>query len=178
MTLEVIEQRTPEWYALRKQMITASDWATALGKSKNQGKRNLILKKCDRGVPFTGNVYTQWGQKYEPVANRIYELRQGVKVHEFGVLRHPKYYFLGASPDGITPDGIMLEIKCPPLRVIDGKVPVGYMIQVQGQLEICDLEYCDFFNVNLKNMQILKNILWIRVKVVIFDMILKICRKK
>ena len=70
--------------------------------------------------------------------------RNNVEVIEFGCLRHPTHEFLGASPDGITEDGIMLEIKCPISRIITGIPPDNYWIQVQGQLEVCDLEECDF----------------------------------
>jgi putative phage-type endonuclease len=138
-----MEQRTKEWYEARKTMITASDWAKALKKSKFGTKRDLILKKCDK-IEFTENEATMWGTKHEECATRTYELRNGTIIHEFGVLRHPKYNFLGASPDGITPLGIMLEIKCPWRRTITGKVPDYYWIQIQGQLEVCNLEYCDF----------------------------------
>ena len=38
----------------------------------------------------------------------------------------------------------MLEIKCPKSRNITGIIPPIFFAQVQGQLEVCDLEYCDF----------------------------------
>jgi hypothetical protein len=60
-------------------------------------------------------------------------------------LLHPELAGFGASPDGITEDGIMLEIKCPYSRVpVAGEVPKAYRAQVQGQLEVCGLEECDF----------------------------------
>lgn len=144
LSIKRVEQRTPEWYSLRMTMITASDWATAMGEGHFNKKEDFILKKCGKGPKFRGNIYTEWGVKYEDVAVRLYELRNKTKVYEFGVLKHPKYPFLGASPDGITPKGIMLEIKCPYSRKITGIVPRHYWIQIQGQLEVCDLSYCDF----------------------------------
>jgi hypothetical protein len=51
---------------------------------------------------------------------------------------------LGASPDGVTEDGLLIEIKCPLTRKIEKKVPSYYLPQVQLQLEITDLEECDF----------------------------------
>ena len=45
--IKKIEQRTEEWYVARKTMITASDWADALGQGKGGGKEDIILKKCD-----------------------------------------------------------------------------------------------------------------------------------
>ena len=41
----------------------------------------------------------------------------------------------------------MLEIKCPPIRKFTTEVPEHYWIQMQGQLETCDLEECDFLQV-------------------------------
>ena len=56
---------------------------------------------------------------------------------------------MGASPDGITKDGIMLEIKCPYTRVMNGTVPPQYWAQVQGQLEVCGLDMCDYLECKL-----------------------------
>lgn len=144
LSIKRIEQRSPEWFELRMTMITASDWATAIGEGHFNTKESFILGKCGKGPKFKGNIYTEWGVKYENVATRLYELRSKIKVYEFGVLKHPKYSFLGASPDGITAKGIMLEIKCPYSRKITGIVPKHYWQQVQGQLEVCDLQFCDF----------------------------------
>jgi len=93
---------------------------------------------------FQGNVATRWGQKYEPVATQIYERKTREEVIEFGLIRHHAYPWLGASPDGITPGGRMLEIKCPYRRKITGIPPFYYWIQVQLQLEVCNLPVCDF----------------------------------
>ena len=127
MTLQQPAQRTPEWYAMRKTRLTASDLATALGESKYNTRFSLLEKKIGMGKKFTGNFATEWGVKYEPVATEIYERRNGVCVVEFGLLPHPTISFLGASPDGIvfgchgnnnvqaSPlDGHMLEIKAGP----------------------------------------------------------------
>lgn len=138
-------QRSPEWYEMRHSMLSASDWGTILGMSKyGGGKNQVLLKKCCDDVPFFTNAAMQWGIKYEAVAIQIYEHRNKCPVIEFGCIRHPIHHFLGASPDGITPDGVMVEIKCPSSRVIDGVIPDGYYCQVQGQLEVCELDRCDF----------------------------------
>ena len=44
----------------------------------------------------------------------------------------------------------MLEIKCPTRRKIDGIPPSYYWCQVQGQLEVCDLDRCDFLECFIK----------------------------
>lgn len=144
------EQRSREWYEMRNTMISASDWGTiVLPSGGMSGKNNILLKKCGEEMPNLSGTAIQWGVKYEQVANLIYEHRNGVEVHEFGCIRHPTIPFLGASPDGITADGVMLEIKCPYSREIDGIIPEGYYCQVQGQLEVCELDRCDFLEVKL-----------------------------
>lgn len=162
------EQRTTEWYNVRRSLITASSAASLLTKNKQickayveeykledifdyndkscnpySSKVQFMLDKCKRGS-FKGNVATYWGQKYEPVVTDIYSNLTSKDVLEFGLIIHPEYEWLGASPDGITPDGVMIEIKCPFRRKITGIPPLYYWIQVQLQLEVCGLDYCDF----------------------------------
>ncbi len=143
-----IEQRTELWYKTRETLLTASDWASALGKNK-YSSRNKILKDKSYGSTFYGNKYTQWGVKYEPIASIFYTLKTKKKVIDFGLIKHKKYDFLGASPDNITDNGIMLEIKCPYSREITGDVPFHYWIQMQAQLEVCELERCDYLECKL-----------------------------
>ena len=137
------EQRSPEWFKMRENRLTASDLAAALGECAYKSRDKTIVEKCGERT-FFGNAITEWGVKYEPVATAIYEKRTKSEVIEFGLMPHNTIPFLGASPDGITTDGIMLEIKCPPNRQITGIVPHGYWVQMQLQLEVCELEECDF----------------------------------
>lgn len=143
------EQRSEDWYKMRNEKITASDWAAALGKNPYSYRKGLLRAKCGETKKFYGG-HMQHGVKYEPVANMIYEYRNNVEIIEFGLLPHPEIDFLGASPDGITKDGIMVEIKCPPKREITGEPPLYYWIQVQGQLEICELDRCDFLECKIE----------------------------
>jgi putative phage-type endonuclease len=139
------EQRSPQWYATRNQMVTASDWGAVLGENPYSTYNKVLAAKARPDEKkFMGNAATAWGQKYEPIMNMIYERRNNVRVLEFGLLQHPVHSFLGASPDGITEGGVMVEIKCPSSREITGIPPRYYWCQVQGQIEVCNLEVCDF----------------------------------
>ena len=148
------EQRTTEWYKIRTDRLTASDLATSLNQSKYDDALTLLLQKCNMIEPFSGNEFTLHGERFEIIAQRLYEKIKTKKVLEFGLMPHPEIPFLGASPDGITTDGCMLEIKCPPKRQIVKtveKIPKNYWIQIQLQLEVCNLEDCDFMDCNLVN---------------------------
>lgn len=142
-------QKSKEWYEMRSNMLTASDWGTVLGENHYSNSNEVLKKKCGDDN-FVTNAAMIWGNKYEEVAVLIYKNRNNVDVLDFGCLRHPSIPFLGASPDGITPDGIMLEIKCPTSRKITGIPPRYYWCQVQGQLEVCELDRCDFLECALK----------------------------
>tara|TARA_Y100000389_G_C17434726_1_gene504793 strand:- start:560 stop:1573 length:1014 start_codon:yes stop_codon:yes gene_type:complete len=146
LNLPKIEQRSEEWYNVRQQLITASDFAQAVGKGKFGTQNTFYKNKCGyetNNIDFTIPAL-QWGVRHEEVANMFYKLKMNVEVYEFGILRHPNVDFLGASPDGISDMGIMLEIKCPWKRKKTETIPEQYYYQIQGQLEVCDLDECDY----------------------------------
>ena len=156
--LELPEQRSPEWYALRRNMLTASSLAAALGDDFFKSRNELILEKVEnKEIPFVPNPITEWGVKYEEIATKFYEKMNNLEIIEFGLIPHPDFTIFGASPDGIcsndSPDefiGRMLEIKCPPKRKFTKTVPKHYWYQMQGQLECCNLEECDFLQVKFQ----------------------------
>ena len=157
------KQGEDEWFALRKERMTASDCGTVVGVNKHEPPYKFILKKTI-DAPFHSNKFCHHGTKYEEIATMVYKQRLGVKTASFGLLAHSTINFLGASPDDIVDvhkfDGIhktkyvgrMLEIKCPYVRkiqmggtIIDNICPIYYWVQVQVQLECCDLDECDFW---------------------------------
>jgi len=154
--LELPEQRSEAWYQMRKTKLTASSLASAIGHCHFQSRDELILDKIIE-KPFEPNPITEWGVKYEDVAIKFYEELFNVNILEFGMIPHPEFEAFGASPDGICDEtgskehiARMVEIKCPPKRKFTKSVPGHYLMQVQGQLEVCDLDECDFFQVKIE----------------------------
>ena len=157
-------QRTPEWYKFRWNLITASNAWKALG--TQAAINQIIYEKCqplkeltedgieegeEKEVKMVNtNSPLHWGQKYEPLTVMVYEHNYGTKVEDFGCIQHDEYKFLGASPDGIVVNkesdryGRMLEIKNVVSREITGIPKKEYWIQMQLQMEVCDLDECDF----------------------------------
>lgn len=142
----VIKQRSEEWYNIRNTLITASDFGQALKKGKFGSQKDFYKKKCGYEINnFDSSLPAlQWGIRYEEVANMFYKLKFNTEVYEFGLLQHQEHSFIGASPDGISSMGVMLEIKCPWKRKRTDTIPEQYYYQIQGQLEVCDLEECDY----------------------------------
>lgn len=167
MEIDYPEQKSQEWLDQRKGITSASDGGCVVDVNHYEPPYNFLHKKVTN-PPFPPNINCHHGCKYEQVATNIYSYRMNVQVEEFGLVRHPEIDFLGASPDGIVGlykldgksltkyVGRMVEIKCPTTRQIQtsGKIyggicPEYYWVQVQLQLECCDLEECDFWQCKL-----------------------------
>jgi hypothetical protein len=156
--LSFIEQKSDEWFRQRHQIISASIAYKAV--SDSVCKRNsLIYKKCNKITIFNSkNITTPFhhGHKYEPLSIKLYEFLNNTKVGEFGCIMHPKYYFLGASPDGINIKrdnplfGRLLEVKNIVNRIINGIPSEAYWVQMQLQMECCQLNECDFLETRFK----------------------------
>jgi putative phage-type endonuclease len=152
LRLPKVEQRSQEWHDIRKRLVTASEWAQALGLGKFASQKDFYKKKCGyETITFNpGEAPLKWGTMYEDVALAIYKQRFNVGVYEFGLIPHPSISHFGASPDGINDLGIMVEIKCPYRRKITGEVPQQYYYQIQGQLSVCNLYECDYVECELE----------------------------
>jgi putative phage-type endonuclease len=151
--IEQPEQRTPEWYKFRYNHITGSNAWKIL--STESCQRQLYYEKLSPLIvsetKHTNNMSDSpfnWGHKYEPLTTQFYEYYNNVKVGEFGCIPHKEIPFLAASPDGIVVDGHtigrMLEIKNVVSREITGVPKTDYYVQMQIQMEVCDLDECDF----------------------------------
>jgi putative phage-type endonuclease len=159
------EQKTDEWYKFRYGLMTAS----AIGKifSTDAQRNSLIYEKChpfdqnNNGQHLSNSVNSplHWGNKYEYVSIMVYNHMYNTTVLEFGCIQHPKYPCIGASPDGINIDessprfGRMLEIKNIVNREITGIPMELYWIQMQIQMETCDLPECDFLETRFKEYE-------------------------
>lgn len=155
-------QRTNEWYQFRHNRFSASSiWKLFDSPSTYN---SLIYEKCK---PFTyiqssiTNEYNprNWGVKYEAVSLQIYSYKNPTTIvkSDYGCIVHPLYPFIGASPDGINiaseKYGCMVEIKNIFNREIDGIPLEEYWIQMQIQMETCNLEECDFLETRFKEYE-------------------------
>jgi hypothetical protein len=163
------EQRTPAWYERRHNMITASSAWKAFG--TDAVVNQLIYEKCKPFSEVMEAASTQqmvnvdsplhWGQKYEYLSAQLYQLKNNTRLGEFGCIQHasPCLSFLGGSPDGINIDdssplfGRMVEIKNIVNREITGIPKEEYWIQMQIQMEVCDLDACDFVETRFKEYE-------------------------
>ena len=138
-------QRSQKWLEIRNNMVTASDAAAVLGISRFDTVDDILYKKCGFEKRYSEMSLSamKHGVYYEDIARREYERVTGEIVHEVGLIQHPMYPFIGASADGITESGKLIEIKCPK-GALRTKIPVYYIPQIQLCLEVLDLGTCDY----------------------------------
>ena len=157
-------QHSADWYAQRRNRLTASEFAQIL-----DGRRGALLRSkvapvpegaaADRPAstpvsiaqPDGEMVATSWGHRFESVTRDIYELElAGVNTvcDTLGRFQHQIVEWLSASPDGVVLEGPLagrlVEIKSPKSRQPGEYVPGEYYVQMQIQMEVCDVDAVDF----------------------------------
>jgi putative phage-type endonuclease len=141
-----IIQRSEKWFKKRYNMLTASSISSCLEANTFFTKLDLLKDKVKPfNMEFTKSDATDWGIKYEPIAFDIYQQIYKEEVFEIGLINHSNILWLGASPDGIMKYGKLLEIKCVYSRKNINTIPFYYWIQIQIQMEVCNLDECDLF---------------------------------
>lgn len=156
-------QKSEEWLRQRMTHITASNCSLCLGgKFFGQTLENYIEEKAQQNIHHESNEAMEHGTLFEPVATMLWTKLFGQTVYDVGLIEHRDYPFLGASADGIllyfnhesgSMVGECIEIKVPYRRNNICFVPDYYYTQMQLQLEVLDLEVCNFFvcKINLIN---------------------------
>lgn len=137
---------------------------------------SLVKNICYPQEMLFSTPATRWGQKQESAARARYiaecsQTHANMIVNDSGLVIHPDWPQLGASPDGLLACDCcsvgVLEIKWPHSckgkniadavastqqfcleATADGSFQLTrshqYYAQVQAQLHICDVQYCDF----------------------------------
>jgi putative phage-type endonuclease len=161
------EQRSPEWWELRKKRMTASH-AQAIG-NIGKGLESYVLQLMQEyysyGDPnrYSG-IHTERGRELEDSAVFVYESTTEKQVTPVGFVIHNEH--VGCSPDGLCGEDGMVEIKCPDDKeyfrlLLGGDIKPEYVWQIQMQLLVCERSWCDFvaFNPNYDKEIIITRVL-------------------
>jgi len=155
MQIHNIEQGTPEWFALRRGVATASNFdrvVTSTGKESAQlaGYALQLASQLlsDQDDEMYTNADMERGIILEAEARQVYQETMPADVTQAGFITN---YGHGYSPDGLIGDDGLIEIKCPKQNthtkyLYQGKVPSDYYAQVQGGLYITGRSWCDFIS--------------------------------
>ena len=148
-----------QWHEDRSVRITASHFGDVLAKPTTKRYRYYMENIIDslNGHPKI-KKYTPWfdhGKEMEDEAISFYEWEINRSVERFGVSNpkifiHPKYSYIGCSPDFLDEDGGG-EVKChvsyKQFQASQRKgVPSNHIPQVQGQLWILKKKWWNFIS--------------------------------
>lgn len=156
--LEIIDclQGSPEWFAARAGLPTASEFSTVQAKGKDGGASITRAKYLRQlaGEILTGepapegysNGHMERGKVMEDDAREVYAFMTDAEPLRVGFLKNGR---AGASPDSLIGDRGGLEIKTaiPAVqieRLQRGTLPSEHKAQVQGCLWITGREWWDF----------------------------------
>jgi len=159
MTIHDVVQKSPEWFALRRQYPLTASNAQAIG-NNGKGLETLVWDKLAEAyssgvVEEYGNKHTERGNELEPQARSLYELETGNKVTEVGFVTNEEISSVGgASPDGLVGEDGLLEIKAFDdtkhfKMTVEGlEIESQYMWQMQMQMLFTGRNWCDFLAYN------------------------------
>ena len=166
MKIYNFEQRTDEWYAIRRSKLSASNASIIAtnGKGLETYVYTLMSEYYSNGEKeHYVNVDMQRGIDLEPEARIEFEFYTGLDVQEVGFVELNE--FCGVSPDGLIGDDGLIEIKCPKDEVyfrllLDGKIRPEYIAQMQMQMFVTERKYCYFvsYNPNFEQSLFIKKI--------------------
>lgn len=139
-------QRTPDWEFERAGLLTASDFAAAMGISPFKSRLRLWDELTGRSAGFQGNAASDWGTLHEESAIEHYEAKTGMFVDPVGLIKHPQISYLGGSPDGLVGEEGIIEAKCPYWAGVHMEVPEYYLPQIHGNMAITGRRWCDFIS--------------------------------
>jgi len=164
MIIHNMDQRSDEWFEIRKKKMTASHGQEIgnCGKGLTTYIRKIMYEYFSSAERESfGNKHTERGTQLEPEARFIYEMETGCKVEEVGFIEHSE--FVGCSPDGLIGTDGMIEIKCPDDKgyldlLLDEKPESKYIWQMQMQMLVSERQWCDFmaYNPNFKQSKFIK----------------------
>lgn len=132
-----IEQGSPEWHALRKTKITATDASVIMGVSPWKTRLQLYHEKISEENKTFVNEAMQRGTDLEPIARDLFNIEEGRKMVPVVVVLD----WAMASLDGFDFDDFgVLEIKCPGEKdhsiALGGSIPQKYYPQLQHQMYV------------------------------------------
>ena len=170
----VLQGESAEWVEQHQFRLTASNFGKVYSRIQRPSESMLKSIFCPKDLSNVRAI--SHGKGKEKVARTIYARKMqqqvpGFAIFDAGITVHPKFPYLGATPDGKVFDPSssskfgLLEIKCPYSKRGDTldqassdpdfyiekvgadfflKKTHFYYAQVQGQLALTGLPWCDF----------------------------------
>lgn len=145
------EQGTPEWFACRRGIPTASEFSTVMAKGEGKTRRKYMMTII--GEILTGetadsysNGHMERGKVMEAEARDLYAFHADCEPVQVGFIRNGKK---GCSPDSLigVPGMMEAKTKVPHLQIeviLADRLPPEHVAQCQGSLWVAEREWIDF----------------------------------
>ncbi len=159
--MQIIEQRSQEWFKIRKGKITSSEVHKIMGKEGfSETAKTYLLEKVSEfyggAASSATGIALEWGTNWEPVAIEHYSDITKTQVDKASFIVYNDYY--GGSPDGIAPPEGIIEVKCPYTSAkhfkhgmikTDAdfkKIASDYYYQCISNMICANAQWCDFIS--------------------------------
>lgn len=156
-TIFHMPQRSDEWFAVRRGVLTASNfapWLLNTGKVADAAREkaicNLVAERAGcESEPNYENWAMKRGTELEPAAVAAFEQGTGLKVREVGFCKSIHGAF-GCSPDGLIVGknaGFEGKVPVPGSHIgyrREGKLPDKYLHQVHGCMAVTGADHWHF----------------------------------
>ena len=155
--IEIIdcEQNTPEWFAARLGLPTASEFHTVMAVGPKGGKAltrvaylNKLAGEILTGEPMVNFVSADMerGKIMEDEARDLYSFSRDIELTRVGFIKNGNK---GASPDSLIESDGGVEIKSAAAhiqvaRLLSDELPTEHRAQVQGNIWVSEREWWDF----------------------------------
>ena len=160
------QANSESWKQQREGRITASNFKRADAAGRNEKCSDTFIAQVMGYSTFHPTTAMKHGVSMEPHAKKLYsnlkrKTHKKFQVHDAGLSIDNTHPFIAASPDLIVSCRChgkgLCEIKCP--YIVRNKAPIHwehiesghlsrkspYFFQIQGQMEVTGLSYCDLF---------------------------------
>lgn len=166
MKIYNFDQRTEDWYNIRKGKMTASN--ASIIATNGKGLETYIYSLMadyysNAEQEHYVNADMQRGIDLEPEAKIEFQFYTGLDVQEVGFVELNEY--VGVSPDGLVGDDSLIEVKCPKDDIyfrllLNGNIKPEYIAQMQMQMLVTKRKYCYFvsYNPNFEKTLFIKKI--------------------
>jgi len=173
------QSKSAKWRKSRVGRVTASRFGDVLLR-KSPPSESFVDSFFDTSKYSTIPAPINHGLQNEIKAQNAYSSITGFVVHTCGLVVNPSFPWLGASPDGLVKDPLLecfglLEIKCPfthrfcsveeacsdpnffaciTNETVTLKQEHKHYYQIQSQMALCQVSWCDFVIYTHKNFSI------------------------
>lgn len=150
-------QGDESWHDIRRGIPTASRFSEIITPSKGDLSASAKGYMAELAAARLWGVsdehfesfHMKNGTEREPEARATYSYIKEVEVEQVCFVYKDERKDRGCSPDGLVEDDGSLEIKSPKLKthvgyILSDQAPTSYKCQIQGELYICEREWCDF----------------------------------